>query len=201
MSTSEPTCHTHIFIRSYIPPAQNVTVYGDNFGASTDGGIFKIFYGSTRLEVIEEEASFSHTSLVFRMPAGEGKPKPLTITVDGQSTVLTADDDGDRRLVEVDVGATALERPEATSAGVGRRRLSSSTSISYHSPKITGISPAEIPTTGGQITVTGKHFGRPGSSTAAVLDENGEVVPDIGAVVVDEDEDSHEWIVVSVSEG
>ena len=173
---------------------ENVTIYGDNFGSTSAAGIFKVWYGSTKLEVIDEERSFSHTSLMFRMPRGEGKPKPLTITVDGQSTVLTTD--GSRRLgVGVEVGG------EVDTVGLGRRRLSSSTSISYHSPKITGISPTEIPTTGGSVTVTGKHFGRPGSSSANVLDEDGNVVPDILAVVAAADEDLHTWMVINVSSG
>lgn len=169
-----------------------------NFGSTTDAGIFKMWYGSTQLEVIEEARSFSHTSLVFRMPRGEGKSKSLTITVDGQSTVLAADDS--RRLLgeglEVDV-----DGGEVGGLGFGGRRLSSSTSISYHSPKITGIDPTEIPTTGGIVTVSGKHFGQPGSSSAAVLDDDGNVVPDIDAVVAATDETSHSWIVVNISEG
>ena len=61
------------------------------------------------------------------------------------------------------------------------------------------MEPEQLPTTGGEVTVTGKNFGRPGYAACTVLDEDGDTVSSITAAV-DPDYTQTEMR-VTVSEG
>ncbi|GMH50640.1 hypothetical protein TL16_g00832 [Triparma laevis f. inornata] len=67
-----------------------VVVTGDNFGNKKE--LVTVKMGGRELEI--KHGTFSHTSFTVVVPPGEGVPKPIYITVDGQTNVTKRDHPG-----------------------------------------------------------------------------------------------------------
>ncbi|GMH66617.1 hypothetical protein TL16_g04474 [Triparma laevis f. inornata] len=66
-----------------------VVVAGDNFG--NDPSLVEVMMGDVKLEVLTKD--FSHTNMLVSVPSGEGLPKDVVVTVDGQSVTVTKEEE------------------------------------------------------------------------------------------------------------
>lgn len=112
-----------------------VRFYGDNFGDDVDKVL--VLMGDVELPI--RRSTFTHTSFIVDVPSGEGRPRDVMITVDGQSFVVDAEKEFDKIL-------------------------------KYNYPIIETLKPNLIPTTGANLTLGGKYFGREGVAEAYMTD-------------------------------
>jgi hypothetical protein len=152
----QPPTIARVWPRRVHTTGGSVTVSGTNFGNNKARA--GAYYGGVKMKLVT--ASYSHTSLVITVAAGDGTGQPLTLRVAGQEATVYAS-----------AAAAAAAGASTSTSASGELALG----FKYYAPNVTSVEVRGLrvgepaPTVGATVLLQGSDFGLAGSLAARVV--------------------------------
>jgi hypothetical protein len=152
----QPPTIARVWPRRVHTTGGSVTVSGTNFGM--DRARASAYYGGVKMKLLT--ASYSHTSVVMTVAAGDGTGQPLTLRVAGQEATVYAS-----------AAAAAAAGASTSTSASGELALG----FKYYAPNVTSVEVRGLrvgepaPTVGATVLLQGSDLGLAGSLSARLV--------------------------------